>query len=93
MMPQIVAYLMIIVLANFAVSVFYKNRKNTKNDSSKKSEESAARHDDLVRKLDHEQEEASKHAEQKNRTIKMYEQVRKEHENDDDADENDDDDD
>ena len=86
MMPQIVAYLMIIVLANFAVSVFYKRRANTGKDSAERREETVQRHDDLVRKLDHEQDEAAKHVEQRNRTLEMYEQVRKEHENDEDDD-------
>jgi flagellar biosynthesis/type III secretory pathway M-ring protein FliF/YscJ len=90
-MQHVLMFLMFMVFANLAVMVLRsRTRSGDKKDPTEEREENANRHDDLVRKLDNEQEDAAKKVELKNKTLELYDQVRQDHEdNDNDSDEGD----
>ena len=77
-MPYLFAIIGILVVANFYL-LFRRNKKGRNVGRKAVSERVASikRHDDLVRKLDLEQEEASRRVELRNKTFEMYDQVRK----------------
>ena len=83
-MPTVLAVLMFMVVANFAIMLI-RNRARPRDEkgAADDSKQSVQRHDNLVRKLDTEQEEAAKYVERRNRTLELYDEVRKQHENED----------
>ena len=77
-MPYIFIVVAIIIVANFYM-LFRRNRKsrNVGKDATAQRIAIVKSHDDLVRRLDHEQEEAARHVELRNKTLEMYEQARR----------------
>ena len=68
----------LLVVANFYF--LFKRGSKGRNVRKKAAEERIAtvkNHEDLVRKLGHEQEEAARRVELRNKTLEMYEQVRR----------------
>ena len=88
-MPYLFAIIGLLIVFNFYM-LFRRSRKGggSKKSAAAKRMETAKQHDDLVRKLDHEQEDAARRVELRNKTLEMYEQVRKKAEADEQAEEN-----
>ena len=85
-MPYFFVIIALLVVANFYF-LFRRNKKSRDVGAKAKAERIATvkRHDDLIRKLDYEQEDAERQVDLRNKMIEMYDQVRKSHESDDDA--------
>ena len=83
-MPYILVIIALLVVVNFYL-LFIRSKRN-RNVGKKATVDrikAVKHHDDLIRKLDHEQEEAAKYVELRNKTLDMYDQVRKQNEFDD----------
>ena len=77
-MPYLFAILGILIVANFYF--LYKRSRKSRNvgkEATARREETVKRHDALIRRLDREQEEAARRVELRNKTLEMYDQVRK----------------
>ena len=76
-MPYFFVIIALLVVVNFyMLYVRSKNSRSVKKKAADKRVETVKRHDNLIRKLDREQEEAARHVELRNKTLEMYEQVR-----------------
>jgi len=77
-MPYLFAIIGLLVVLNFYM-LFRRSRKgrNVGKDATAERIATAKHHDDLVRRLDREQEEAARHVELRNKTLEMYEQARR----------------
>jgi len=82
-MPYLFTIIAILIIVNLFM-LFKRSRKSRNMGKDSKSERiaTAKRHDDLVRKLDHEQADAIRRVELRNKTFEMYEQVRRQAEAD-----------
>ena len=78
-MPYLFAIIGILIAANFYF-LFKRGKKgqNTRKNAAANRAATVKRHEDLIRKLDREQIEAIKRVELRNKTLEMYEQVRRE---------------
>ena len=77
-MPYLIIVIALLVVVNFyMLFVRSKRSRNVGKNATAERIKSVKHHDYLVRKLDHEQEEAAKYVELRNKTLDMYEQVRK----------------
>jgi len=77
-MPYIFTIIAILVIVN--LYMLFKRSKKGRNVGKNAAAERIAtvkRHDDLVRKLDHEQADAQRRVDAQNKTFEMYEQVRR----------------
>ena len=77
-MPYFLTIIGMLIVGNFYL-LFKRNKKGRNAGKQATAERIATvkHHDDLVRRLDHEQVEASRRVELQNKTLEMYEQVRK----------------
>ena len=82
-MQYFFALIGVLVVGNFYM-IFRRNKKNRSvgKEATANRVATVRRHDDLVRKLDHEQEEASKRVELQNKMFEMFQQVRDKHKDD-----------
>ena len=78
MLPYFLVMVVLIIIANAFILV-RRNKKTRymRKDAEAERKKLELQHDNLVRKLDREQEEAAKRVELRNKTFDMYEQVRK----------------
>ena len=84
-MPYLFAVIGIIVVFNFYL-LFKRSRKsrNIGKDATAQRVAMVKHHDDLVRKLNYEQADAARRVDLRNKTLEMYEQVRRNAEDSDD---------
>ena len=77
-MPYLFAVIGILVVANFYL-LFKRGKKgrNVGKDATAERVATVKRHDDLVRQLDLEQMDAARRVELRNKTLDMYEEVRR----------------
>ena len=77
-MPYYFVIIAVLIIANFYI-LFRRNKngRNVGKDATAQRMASVKHHDDLVRKLDHEQQNAAKRVEMRNKTFELYEQVRR----------------
>ena len=76
-MPYFIVIVGLLVVVNFyMLYVRSKSSRSVKKKATAERIKTVRQHDDLVRKLDHEQEEAAKHIALQNKTLDLYEQVR-----------------
>ena len=85
-LPYLFVIIALLVAVNFYL-LFKRSKKSrhTRKESAAKHEETIRHHDNLVRKLDREQIEAARRVELRNKTLEMYEQVRKQAEAEEDS--------
>jgi len=77
-MTYFFAIIAIVVVVN--IYLLFKNSKRKRNvgkESTKQRIETEKHHEELVRKLGYEQEDALRRVELRNKTLEMYEQVRR----------------
>ena len=78
-MPYIIIVVVLLVIVNFYM--LYKRRKYSQNVGKRATADrirTVRKQNELIRRLDSEQEEAEKYVELRNKTLEMYEQVRRE---------------
>ena len=77
-MPFLLAIIGFVILLNIYMLIMRrKKNRNPKKGATSQRESHVRHHEDLVRRLEREQEDAARHVELRNKTLEMYEMVRK----------------
>jgi len=83
MLGYIIAVIVVILAGNVVLIVMRQRRNRSEAKESREDRLAAARwHDEMVRNNDREQEDAEKYVKLRNRTLEMYEQVRRDADDD-----------